>query len=308
LAVVNTDSLWEGFFSCRRTAQERLAGLRAKGLLATSVQGLPFGDRVGALRYWHLTARGCDAVGGAWPHEPLPDPTLLPRLSLRNFEHRDLCNRVYLALIRGADMAEVRARADLLAWSADGARSLPYRRGTLTRRIVPDAVLTAAGSARIFIEIDRSSETVHRCRDILVGYESVVAQGGYAKAFGDDREPYVVYLTRSDARRAHLAAAASAAHLVRVRTACLTYNDGIAWLHEAVFGSRFSVAPFAVAPRAVTPRATRPLSPPMRELLTDLAAEFESHLLSRIAAGEELDFPPTLRAAQDALASHEVTG
>jgi hypothetical protein len=242
-------------------------------------------------------------VGAAWPHEPLSDPTQLPRLSLRNFEHRDLCNRVYLALVRGADMAEVRARADILSWSPDGSRSLPYRRGTLAKRIVPDAVVTASGSARIFIEIDRSTETVERSRDILVGYESVVAQGEYAKAFDDDREPYVVYLTRSDARRTHLAAAASAAHLVRIRSACLTYNDGISWLHEAVFGNRFTFTPFSVAPRAARPRST-----PMRELLAGLAADFESYLLSRIAAGEELDFPPTLRAAQEALAAHEVTG
>jgi hypothetical protein len=197
--------------------------------------------------------------------------------SVRFFEHRDAVCEVYFALVRGdagdgdgdGDIEAVRRRAERFAWSPEHDVVLAYPAGRDVQcdrcqadvratmralvhrcaacgatqrgkrhRIVPDATIaTRRSRARVFLELDRATESHRRCKAALASYGRYVAGGDYAADFADEHRPYVLYATTTAMRRDNLHRALRRAAIPReLSYAVLTREEAVAWLREAIFG------------------------------------------------------------------------
>ena len=202
--LARTRSLQRAFFPNMGVARRRLRGLRSYGLITTHTRGLPGDLAAAGGAYWRLTDRGLSEMVAAFPGHRIPDNHVVrtQRASLRCFEHRDEMTDTYLRLIysQDQDWDEIGSRADLLDWRGEYEVALEYDVVGARRRVIPDATLTTEGR-RLFIEVDRSTESHTRCKRTLQGYRQSLRQGKYAEQFPDKLPVTVVYVTRS-ARRA----------------------------------------------------------------------------------------------------------
>ncbi len=167
---------------------------------------------------WRLTARGVGAVLDEFPNESIVEgfDERLAHQSLVDIEHREAITRQYLDLV-GGDPAErteapswqavqlwiasIRDRARQLAWHPDGTVVLRFRDLGEDYRLVPDATITSATKpVRLFVELDRSNKGLSRIKENLESYDKFVRRV-YGSVFDDRREPWVVYVVRSQARR-----------------------------------------------------------------------------------------------------------
>lgn len=214
---LTSQQIGASFFSSRRRCLRRLERLRSLLLIRRHTNGAPPGTNYGAYR---LAAAGLEVVAKSFPEEPLEDglDEKLHRQSLFEFDHREALTGLYLSLLRGPLpepsetpelvrqwSAAVRQRGDRLRWQADG---VPYDFVDVlnaAHRLVPDAVVEGTESAwRVFVELDRSTKVLGRIEENFGRYASFIRDGGYRKAFSDDRAPFVLYVVRSERRREHI--------------------------------------------------------------------------------------------------------
>jgi hypothetical protein len=134
--------------------------------------------------------------------------------SLHAIEHREQLSRVYLDLVTAGrfsaavpetsreDVAHMRQRANQFTWQPDGDVVLLFTDCGENIRIVPDAVVTSIKrQIRLFVECDRSTKTLKRIRDDLKSYDQYYKRS-YREEFPDGCKPALVYVVRSEARRA----------------------------------------------------------------------------------------------------------
>lgn len=204
--LARTRSLQDTFFPNMGVARRRLRVLRSYGLVTTHNKGLPGNLAAAGGAYWRLTERGLDTFMREFPNDRVPENLVArtTRASLRCFEHRDEMTATYLRLIYSQDQDgdEIRARSDLLDWRGEYDVKLEFSRMGARRQlhVIPDATLTTEGS-RVFLEVDRSTESHTRCKRSLEGYRQSIREGNYRKEFPDDLPVIVLYITKS-ARRA----------------------------------------------------------------------------------------------------------
>jgi hypothetical protein len=285
LQVATTGALAETFFTQLKLAQRRLRRLRERGLITAHERGLR-GPMASDARYWRLTSMGLAMVAEAFPNEPVANNFLdrVAKASLRNSEHRNAIAELYLALIadRDQDPSEIRARAEAFRWYGDYDVVLPFhdREGVerVERRIIPDATLETP-STRIFLEVDRSTQSLSRCRHVMRSYGRHLAQGNYAATFQDQLTPYVVYVAKSKARRENLQAAADALSLP-LPVAVLTADQAPAWFSAAAIEVEAPVT----GPVEVPPP---PWSAPARAAVQALYALARDGLDVRRAIGDD---------------------
>ncbi len=228
------------FFSCPRVGRRRIHRLSEYDLIRPHTKGLRE-----VLRYtaWRLTQRGVDAVAHAFPDEPVPD-ALIDRVtsgSLHHAFHREALADLYLGLTvpdhshlaehdLGAHrrwVADMRARADSIAWQPDGDVVLSVT--TLGERtdVVPDAVVRSSGrKRRVFIELDRSTKDLGRIRQCLFRYDAVLR----GTDLGGDAA-VLLFVVRSAARKEHIQGLAHRLPLVVLRDV-----EAVEWLREQVLG------------------------------------------------------------------------
>lgn len=299
--VVNTLTVTEAFFSHRRPAQRALARLREHGLIASTQNGL----RPGASqpRYWHLTERGRGLMEQSFPGEPLSRLAgpAAARRSLRYWEHLDAVARLYAQVIRAEDARAARTKADAIVWAGDHAVKLELARGRKLEAVIPDATVHPRdGGARIFIEVDRSTETLRRCKQVVGLYARFCAGPEYTALFEDTRRPYVLYVTKSAARRDNLRKATRGLARDAVEVAALTSGEAVAWLHEALFGARHDLLPADAAPAEPRVGARRAL-----EVLTALYDDYYATLRRLEDRGEDVEWPGSLHQAHALLEGGE---
>jgi hypothetical protein len=206
--VLSTAMVQGTLFSHKRVAQRRFAHLASAGLIARHSRGLPQAETGGVPHYWRLTPLGASAVEYHFPDEG--DVAAVAEraqsLSLRNHEHQGMVAGLYLRLIADKDFAEVRRKAGRLRFVGDYETSLSCDRGGTRRRLVPDAVLTTRDpdAVRVFVELDRSTESHKRIEEVVRSYAACMWQGTYAEAFSDGKRPRLLYVTKTRARRERL--------------------------------------------------------------------------------------------------------
>ena len=202
--LARTRSLQWVFFPNMGVARRRLRALRDYGLITTHARGLP-GPLSAGGHYWRLTPHGLDVVIQTFRDEYEPENliTRTKRASLRYFEHRDEVTDTYMRLIYTQDQYcdEIVVRADGLQWRGEYEVQLSFTEmgSDPKARIIPDATLITE-ERRIFIEIDRSTESHARCKRTIDRYASSITYGHYRKLFGDDLPCSVVYITQSERR------------------------------------------------------------------------------------------------------------
>jgi len=237
------------FFSTDQAARRRIQKLQGRGLIERHSKGAPPGMNYCA---WRITNAGLAALTHDMPQEPIPEYLVdrLERQSLNEHYHREGVAGLYLSLVvtdrpESADRgvlrrwaAEIRRRAELVTWRADGDTILHLPGPDGDRRIVPDACAEPRGKReRYFIEYDRSTKPLSSIAATLKLYASYI-RTSYGRAFGDDRAPWVVYVLRTDARRRNIAKQAqSILGPAGIRWKVLTEStDAVAWLSDAIFG------------------------------------------------------------------------
>ena len=307
--IASTASLQMGFFSGLRATQRRLRALRAMGLLMAHVKGAPPDANVRGSTYWRLTRLGLDILADRLPAERIPENAVerASQASLRFFEHRDALVELYLSLVRDRhlDATAMRARADAFAWSGDHDVELPYDAVVHAQRerraVVPDATL-ASGAARIFVELDRSTESRKRCRRTAKGYADAVRQGHYAQIFRDERAPYLVYVARSALRQRSLQEAFADLQTGTLTVAVLEHREAVTWLRRALFGD--ADAPEATAEPGDPATPGHPQFQSAVGLIEQLYEGYLAELERQRAEGAPVHAPRWLRAAHDFLAQY----
>ena len=203
-----TPRAFEGvFFTTRRQARKRLSILRDARLVACHRNKLPQRDVVNGSGYWHITEQGLNRFVEKYPSERIPDNLVnrAARASLLFHEHRDAMTDCYMRLltIGESDIETIKSRADNIDWRGEYEVLLPYSKlvgvKNESTRIVPDITLTT-NEARYFLEVDRSTESGKRIREILSRYDSSFRQPGYNGMFSKKRKPCVLYITKSERR------------------------------------------------------------------------------------------------------------
>ena len=205
--VVRTTSLLGVFFSHPRVAQRRMAVLRDSRLIAGRTQNVALHAGNAGPLYWRLTRLGAELLEERWPDEAWIDSAArAARLSVRCFEHQDALASLYLRLVADKQLEEIRTKADAIVFRGDRDVALPYSTFDKQRTVYPDATVWArAGGARLFVELDRSTLSHRRVARTADAYSKAVLRGAPAQVFGDERESYLVYATKTAARRDGLA-------------------------------------------------------------------------------------------------------
>jgi hypothetical protein len=248
---------------------------------------------------WRLTGRGVGVVLDQFPNESIPEglDERLAAQSVTDIEHREAITRVYLDLIRGnpaerADeptwqelqvwLASVRHRADQFTWMPDGSVVLQFRFLGEPQRLVPDATVTSEPKAlRLFIELDRSNKPLSRIRENLQRYERFCS-GAYRAAHADKKTPWVVYVVRSTARKAHVERLARTEIGRSCETTVLTFgNEATQWLAKILIDEeredlQRGGETARRAPPEVVFQASSELLQSTRDLLKAAPGEFEA--------------------------------
>jgi hypothetical protein len=207
--LVRTRSLQWVFFPNMGVARRRLRVLRGYGLVTTHRNGLPGNLAVAGGQYWRVTGQGLEVMLQNFTEEFEPENFIarIRRASLRCFEHRDEMTDTYLRLIysQDQDWDDISARANMLHWRGEYEVELGLTEMGAGKKskIIPDATLTTI-ERRIFIEVDRSTESHARCKRTIERYDSSIRFGHYRKRFPDERPVTVLYITKSDRRAAGL--------------------------------------------------------------------------------------------------------
>ena len=203
--LVRTRCLQWVFFPNMGVARRRLRVLRGYGLVTTHQKGLPGNLAVAGGQYWRVTAQGLEVVLQNFSDEFEPENYIarIRRASLRCFEHRDEMTDTYLRLIysQDQDWDDISTRASMLHWRGEYEVELGITElgAGKKSKIIPDATLTTA-DRRIFIEVDRSTESHARCKRTIGRYDSSIRFGHYAKCFPDELPVTVLYITKSEGR------------------------------------------------------------------------------------------------------------
>lgn len=247
LRYVATRELLTTFFASPWVERRRLRRLSALDLITPHRKGIEERQPQFA---WRLTPRGLEAVAEAFPDEPIPDG-LAERLadgSLYNIAHRAGLTRLYLALLarRAGPMPEedaasartvidaLRLRGSQFWWQPDGDIVLRFQKLGENLQIVPDAtVCGAARPACVFVELDRSTRSLSRIADTLERYAWYLRHR-YAESFSSQRTPAVLYVVRSEGRKAGITHHANRILGDKVKWAVMTEADAPKWLEEAV--------------------------------------------------------------------------
>ena len=240
--LARTGSLQETFFRTLSTTRRRLRALRNYGLIDTHSKGLPGNLAITGGQYWRITESGLRLFAERFPNEVIPENLVVrtSRSSLRCFEHRDDMTDLYLRLVasQDQDIDEIRERADIVNWRGEHEVVLPYEelaRGLqkVDRRIIPDATLTTA-DARCFLEVDRSTESLKRCKRVVLSYAKAIKTAGYASQFGDQRRVKVVYATKSRARAKNLRELVETLGALPMDVIALPRLEVVDWLNASI--------------------------------------------------------------------------
>ena len=233
------------FFPSIGVARKRLHILRGYGLITTHSKGLPGNLAVTGGQYWRLTSRGLDVVLGAYPNEYEPDNLIArtKRASLRYFEHRDEVVETYLRLLYTSDqnIDEIRTRADGIHWRGEYEVELGSAElGVSQACVIPDATLQTQ-ERRLFLEIDRSTESHARCKRTITRYANSIRFGHYRKRFPDDLPVSVVYITKSERRAQGLQKLMDGVYDLPYTGLAMTTRRASSWLLEMTTGVASSV-------------------------------------------------------------------
>tara|TARA_R110002073_G_scaffold245043_3_gene407298 strand:- start:28869 stop:29828 length:960 start_codon:yes stop_codon:yes gene_type:complete len=233
------------FFPSMGVARKRLHILRGYGLITTHSKGLPGNLAVTGGQYWRLTARGLDVVLAAYPNEYEPDNLIVrtKRASLRYFEHRDEVVDTYLRLLYTSDqnIDEIRTRADGIHWRGEYEVELASAAlGDSKACVIPDATLVTQGR-RLFLEIDRSTESHARCKRTIKRYANTIRFGHYRERFPDDLPASVVYITKSERRAQGLQKLMDDSYDLPYTGLAMTTRRASSWLLELTTGVASSV-------------------------------------------------------------------
>ncbi len=300
--LANTASLQQVFFPSLRVAQRRLQVLRGRGLVRNHAKGLPGGYGARGSSYWRLTPGGLEAVVECFPDEPIPDNAVdrAAQGSLRFFEHRNQVADLYLALIadRHQDAAEMSRRASSFGWAGEHGVVLDYDKLGGSGRIVPDATITSPAKVRVFLELDRSTESRKRCERAVKAYSSYVRQGHYAQDFADELTPYLLYATKSNARRKSLHSAFGPIATASLEVVVLALPDAIQWVRRGLYGDDDGAVALAQAAADPGERDAGFRDEAMTRM-TELYEAYLADLERRRDAGERIAAPPCLQEAYD---------
>lgn len=266
LRYMTTREIVTGFFATPTVGRRRIRRLSGLDLIASHQKGVPE-----ALQYhaWRLTPRGLDVVAEAFPDEPFPDG-LVERLaegSLRNIEHRQQLSRLYLGFLAAeagpmpeeanvasmrAVVDSLRARASQVWWRADGDVVLRFTKVGEDTQIVPDATVHGRHrEVRIFVELDRSTRELSRIEENLQRYAWFFGEV-YREQFPDQRTPGLLYVVRSQGRKASLDALARRVLSDRVAWAVLLEAEAIGWLERGLIDPRVGPAHDATRDRGAS--------------------------------------------------------
>ncbi len=236
---LTTRSINNAFFSCPRIGRRRIHRLSEYDLIRSHTKGLP-----AELHYraWRLTTRGLDAVGHAFPDEPIPDGFVdrASSGSLHHALHREALSDLYLAFTVPARVSmserdlkahrrwiiDARRRANAITWAADGEIVLSVSVLGERTDVVPDASVRSSALGReVFIELDRSTKDLGRIRDSLLRYRTVFRH----LDFGDDT-PTLLFVVRSEARRTNIQKIVDEVTLAPASALVLREEGALEWL------------------------------------------------------------------------------
>jgi len=236
--LVRTASLLGVFFSHPRLVQRRMAALRDEGLVVGHRKGAEAFSGNAGPHYWRLTRLGAELLEERFPEEEWArNAERAARISVRFFEHQDAIVSLYLRLIADKGLDEMCAKASAIVFRGDHDVELPYPTLGKQRLLYPDATAWAAsGGARFFVEIDRSTVSRKRVVRTVEAYAHAAFNGNAARHFGDGRESYLVYATKTHARRDGLRHALRWKRFSGIRVAVLCLEEAIHWLHSGLFG------------------------------------------------------------------------
>jgi len=224
LRYLPTRQIVGAFFACPRDGRRRLQILSGRDLIRPHTKGM---EKQSGYTTWRLTGAGLDAVLAEFPDEPVGDGFLERAAEGKLFAlyHREAIADLYLRLVareppRRSDhvsgrtacrrwTSEVRQRASHITWQGDGEVCLAYEYLGKKHALWPDATIACArDKMRIFIELDRSTKSLKRVEQTFKRYGEYL-RGPYKQQFTDDLDPLVLFVVRSDARRANLKKLAS---------------------------------------------------------------------------------------------------
>lgn len=228
LQIVATDVLAETFFSQLSLARRRLRRLVEGGLIQTHSRGYR-----GRTLYYRLTRYGLREVTGRFGTAEVAENYLFraQRASVKNHEHRDALGYFYSALLgpfRG-DVTEQARVAGLFQWQGENDVVFRYDKtvgATLSRRrVIPDATITFADQV-VYLELDRSTERLARCRDRLNGYAAALA------SHDTSLRRTVLWATKSKARAANLQALDRV--IGSVQSIAIKNEGAVSWLRDQI--------------------------------------------------------------------------
>ena len=265
--------------------------LRSYGLITTHARGLPGNLAASGGQYWRLTTRGLDLFVETFQREHEPENLInrTKRASLRCFEHRDEMTETYLRLIysQDQDIDEITSRADSLDWLGEYEVQLKVTEmGAGPRcRVVPDATLKANGQ-RLFLEVDRSTESHTRCKRTMKRYASSIRFGHYRKRFPDNLPALVVYITTSERRARGLQKLMDGLVGLPYRGIAMTSKQATEWLRDQT-----SSLP------AETPNSGREELDSVCLLLRELYKEYRDFVADELAKGITMAPPKAMMEA-----------
>lgn len=246
LRFLTTREISATFFGGVDGARRRLRTLSDMDLIRSHSKGM-----APQMQYyaWRVTAAGIELVHELFPDEPLPE-TLADRLAeatLHDVLHREAVADVYLRyLVAGAPpptsenapalvrrrASIMRARAGHVFWQADGDVVLRLKTAAGERQVIPDATVCGRDRpVRVFLEVDRSSWPRSRLAKTLGHYRRFLREA-YGTVFTDGRKAVVLYVVRSEQRRASLAELAGRVFPADIAWDVVVVADAAAWLEE----------------------------------------------------------------------------
>ena len=292
-------------FTSVRCAQRRMAQLRDSGLIARLPSNtIPAPQGRCAPHYWCLTTRGAEYVAEAFPDEG-PDVVACAQrarsLSLRNVEHHHALVELYFRLVgaKGDDVGALRAKAAAVGWCGDRVAALRYQHVAKNRVVRPDAVVWPwQGQNRFFIELDRSTHRHGEVKKAVAAYSRVVAQRVPDALFGDQRQNYLVFITKTAQRRDNLARALRATLHAGLDLVVLAQADAAAWLQQGLFGDDGEEL---AVPEAESADDTDSTLPSAREQRAVTLLKRLYNDVVKDAAQRKVAAPPSMQAAYDFL-------
>jgi hypothetical protein len=278
------------FFSSDWACYRRLRKLAALNLIRRHTNGAAPRSNYCA---WRVTGRGIETVADAYPGEHIPQrlDERLARQSLANDAYREAVSRVYLDLILGQKterpatptskdvrqwIAEVRGRANEVSWDVDDTLLMTYRSGEKPQ-LAPDAIATN-DRVRVFIELDRSHKSLKRAKVNIESYGDFLRRF-YMESYPDMKEPWVVYVCQTSARKASFNGLARKSLTGPPRCAVLLKGEETRrWLASSLFGEESELPKRPEGQEALTRAAKEVLS------ATNALLKSESDLFSVVSA------------------------